>query len=65
MLRKTYNAEVILTILNDGEEDISEQELAFAAIEAEVKVNELGYFKFDQNQLGVRLHIKGEKNGDD
>jgi hypothetical protein len=63
MIRKTYHAEVILTVLNDYDKELTEQDIAHATIEAEVKVNEMGYFKFDDNQLGVRLYIKGEKNG--
>jgi hypothetical protein len=64
MIRKTYNAEVILTVVNNYEEELTEQDMDFAPIEAEVKVNNLGYFQFDKNQLGIQLVIKGEKNGD-
>ena len=65
MIRKRYNAEVVLTVLSDYSEDLSEQDIMFAAMEAEVKVNSLGYFPFDNNELGISLHIKEEKNGDD
>jgi hypothetical protein len=64
MIRKTYHAEVILTVLNDYDKKLTERDISHATMEAEVRVNEIGYFKFDDNQLGVRLHIKGEKNGD-
>lgn len=64
MVRKTYNAEVILTVVNKEGVELTDEDIFYAIMEAEVKVNGLGYFTFDQNQLGLRLHIKGEKNGD-
>ena len=64
MIRKTYNAEVVLTILNDDGKEITDQDIDFAQMEAEITVNNLGYSNFFENQLGIRMHILGEKNGD-
>lgn len=64
MIRKTYNAEVTLTLVNNYGAEPTDQDIDFAPIEAEVKVNNIGYFRSGDNELGVTLIIKGEKNGD-
>ena len=63
--KKVYNAEVVLTVHSDSEQSFSNEELTIAAIEAEVRVNSLGYFDYGSDMLGLRLHLKGEKYGDD
>ena len=62
MVRKAYNAEVLLAIPTSGKE--TEEELAYAAIEAEMRINQIGGFEYKDGILGLRLHLKGEKNGD-
>lgn len=63
--RKVFNAEVILTVSDDSTDGIlSDQDIDMAAIEAEVAVNSLGLLQYEGNTVGLRLHLKGEKNGD-
>lgn len=63
-VRKTYNAEVILTLEDYSKDGVfSEKDVMMAAIEAEVVVNSLGIIDYQGNSLALRLHLKGEKNG--
>jgi len=65
IVRKTYNAEVILTLEDYSKDGVfSEKDVMMAAIEAEVAVNSLGIIDYQGNSLALRLHLKGEKNGD-
>jgi hypothetical protein len=62
--KKTYQAEVVLTLYDSSTNGIiSEDDMLYAAIEAESKLNQIGEIEYMGNTLDVRLHLKGEDNG--